>query len=218
MESPAATETVSRPLDCHRICIILLLCAFLLLIVYEKTSIALYWFIWEGLLLIFLIVRRLFMIRATTWHTIWLLLLIFLWYLFLFADHVFLRLSVSSCDISHLFRNDGFLKMMIHYFLFRLLLFVIIEGLVHSADDIISGGLLPREEFFLRHIVRLHGGASSGVLVSSCLLTTNTVIISCVVLMAAIYEEFWLGWRSAYYYFSPGMLSPLMNYFLDYGS
>jgi len=61
---------------------------------------------------------------------------------------------------------------------------------VHSADDIISGGLLPREEFFLRHIVRLHGGASRGVLVSSCLLTTNTVIISCVILMAAIYEEF----------------------------
>ena len=77
---------------------------------------------------------------------------------------------------------------MIDDVLLRLLLFYIVEGLMHPSQLIIALGrlhLLAWEELLLRHVIRLQRIASSRVLVSSCP-RSNAVIISCVILMTAI--------------------------------
>jgi hypothetical protein len=81
---------------------------------------------------------------------------------------------------------------MVHNFLFlRLLLFVIVEGLMHPADHISGRLLFAWKEFLLSHIVGLHGVSCCSILVGACPCTRihyRTVIISCIIV--SIYEEF----------------------------
>lgn len=215
MKGPAASESIRWSLYGHGIRRSINIMD-VLLVIYKKTCIALNWFIWEWLLGLFLIVRGLV---VSAWTSIWLLLLILLWYFVLLSYHVFLWLSIGCCDISHLLSNYGFLKVMIHNFLFLwlLLLFVIVEGLMHPADHVTNRLLLlAREELFLGHIVRLHGACCSSILVGACPRTrthSGTVIISCIIV--AIYEEFWLRRRCTDNNFSTRMLLSLMDYFFN---
>lgn len=182
MKGSAASQAISRSVNCHRICNIL---GVVLLIIYKKACVTLNWFIWERLLgLLFFIIWRMFRMRA--WCSIRLLLFVLLRYLFLLAYHVFLWLAISRCNISHFLTYNGFLKMMVYDILFRLL-FNIVERLMHSTQLIVGLCglyLFSWEEFLLSDIIRLHW-IYHLILVCSCP-RSDTVIISCVILMAAI--------------------------------
>lgn len=129
MKGSAATQAVRRSVNWHRISNIL---GVVLLVIYKKACVTLNWFIWEWLLgLLFLIIWRMFWMRA--WCSVRLLLFVLLWYLFLLAYHVFLRLSIGCSNISHFLTYNSFLKMMVDNILFRLLLFNIVEGLMHPT-------------------------------------------------------------------------------------
>lgn len=158
MEGSTAAQAIGRSFYSHRVRPTII-CTIVLLIINKKARIALNWFIREWLLrlllLVFLIVWGLLQARA--WSSIRLLLLILFWYLFLFSDHILLWLTVGGGDISHLLSNNCFLKVMIHNFLFRLL-FVIVERLMHSANNVVALWRLwmfAWKEFLLCNIVRL---------------------------------------------------------------
>jgi hypothetical protein len=182
MKGSAASQPISRSVNCHRRCNIL---GVILLIIYKKACITLNWFIWERLLgLLFFIIWRMFRMRA--WCSIRLLLFVLFRYLFLLAYHVFLRLAIRCCNISHFLTYNGFLKMMIDYILFRLL-FNVVERLMHPTQLIVGLCglyLFSWEEFLLSDIIQ-HHRIHRLILVGSCL-CSDTVIISCVILMAAI--------------------------------